>query len=68
VIIIHVGDRLSATPGAGRERRRRSVVPSCHNLEKRRVISRETKVMTKWNVTECRVNELKRYVKNGKCW
>jgi hypothetical protein len=68
VIKIHVGDWLSATPGAGRERRRRSAVPSCHNLEKRRVISTETKVVTKWNVNECRVNELKRYVKKGKCW
>jgi len=39
VIEILVVDRLSAFPGAGRKRRRRSAAPSCHDLKRRRVIS-----------------------------
>jgi len=39
VIEILVVDRSSASPGAGRKRRRRSVAPSCHDIKRRRVIS-----------------------------
>jgi len=39
VIEILVVDRSSASPGAGRKRRRRSAAPSCHDLKRRRVIS-----------------------------
>jgi len=39
VIEILVVDRSSASPGAGRKRRRRSVAPSCHDLKRQQVIS-----------------------------
>jgi hypothetical protein len=34
VIEILVVDRLSASAGAGRKRRRRSAAPSCHDLKR----------------------------------
>jgi len=41
VIEILIVDRSSASPGAGRKRRKRSAggAPSCHDLKRRRVIS-----------------------------
>jgi hypothetical protein len=39
VIEILVVDRLSPSPGAGRKRRKRSVVRSCRDLKRGRVIS-----------------------------
>jgi len=61
-------DTPSASPGAVRKRRRRrrSVAPSSHDLKRRRVISTIIKGVTKENVNKCRVNELKRCVKERK--
>jgi len=39
VVEILVVDRSSASPGAGRKRKRRSAAPSCHDLKRRQVIS-----------------------------
>jgi hypothetical protein len=39
VIEILFVDRLSASPGAARKRRRRSVAPCCHDVKRRQVIS-----------------------------
>jgi len=39
VIEILIVDRLSAPAGAGRKRRRRSAAPSCHDVERWRVMS-----------------------------
>jgi hypothetical protein len=38
VIEIFVVDRSSASPGAGRKRKRRCAAPSCHELKRWRVI------------------------------
>jgi len=61
-------DTSFPSPHTGWRRRRRGrVAPFCHDLKRCQVISKKKNAgVTKGNINEYRVNELKQYIKEGK--